>query len=207
MDKIDKAALFKISYGLFLLTAKDKKDNGCIINTFMQITDTPKRIVIAVNKANYTHDMILKTGQFNVSVLTVETPFSIFQDYGFVSGRDVNKFEDQRNAARSENGLFYLTEYSNAFISGKIISSADYDTHTLFVSDVAQGQKLSDLPSVTYEYYFKNIKPKPQTAATVGKKKRYVCKICGYVYEGDILPQDYICPICKHGAEDFELLS
>ena len=203
---IDVKALFKISYGLFVLTAKDgKKDNGCIINTVMQITSSPNRITAVVNKNNYTHDMIIKTGEFNVSVLTTSAPFDVFKKFGFASGRDTDKFADDKNEIRSRNGLRYLREYSNAFMSGKVIETVDVGTHTIFIADVTEAEVLSDEPSVTYEYYFANIKPKPEQKQE--KKKGYVCRICGYVYEGEELPEDFVCPWCKHGAEDFEPLS
>lgn len=202
---VEPNALFKLSYGLFVLTAKDGgKDNGCIINTVTQLTDTPKRITIAVNKANYTHDMIQKTGVFNVSVLSEDVPFKIFQQFGFQSGRDADKFAGMATQTRSANGLRYLDEYTNAFISAKVISAEDYGTHTLFVADITEAKVLSAEPSVTYAYYFEHIKPKPQPTAEA--KKGWVCKICGYVYEGEDLPADFICPLCKHGAEDFEPL-
>lgn len=202
---VEPNALFKLSYGLFVLTAKDGgKDNGCIINTVTQLTDTPKRITIAVNKANYTHDMIQKTGVFNVSVLSEDVPFKIFQQFGFQSGRDADKFAGMATQTRSANGLRYLSEYTNAFISAKVISAEDYGTHTLFVADITEAKVLSAEPSVTYAYYFEHIKPKPQPTAEA--KKGWVCKICGYVYEGEDLPADFICPLCKHGAEDFEPL-
>lgn len=198
-------SLFKLSYGLFVLTAKNgEKDNGCIINTVMQITDIPKRIVVSVNKQNYTHDMILKSGEFNVSVLSTDVPFEVFQKFGFVSGRDTDKFNDFDKVTRSENGIYYLTEYANAYISGKVSNVIDCGTHTMFVADVTNAKTLSEVPSVTYQYYFDHIKPKPKAADE--KKKGFVCKICGYVYEGETLPPDYICPLCKHGAEDFEPL-
>lgn len=202
---VEPNALFKLSYGLFVLTAKDGgKDNGCIINTVTQLTDTPKRITIAVNKANYTHDMIQKTGMFNVSVLSEDVPFKIFQQFGFQSGREADKFAGMAAQTRSANGLRYLSEYTNAFISAKVISAEDYGTHTLFVADITEAKVLSAEPSVTYAYYFEHIKPKPQPTAET--KKGWVCKICGYVYEGEDLPADFICPLCKHGAEDFEPL-
>ena len=202
---VDKNALFKLSYGLYILTARDgEKDNGCIINTVTQLTDTPSRFMIAVNKQNYTHDMILKTGKFNISVLTQEVPFQVFQHFGFQSGRDVDKFADAPECVRSANGVYYVPKYANAFISGTVIETHDYGTHTMFVADVTQAQILSEVPSVTYTYYFDHIKPKP--APVDEKKKGFVCKICGYVYEGDELPEDFICPLCKHGAADFEPL-
>ena len=206
-SKIEPNAMFKLSYGLFVLTARDSdgKDNGCIINTVMQVTDTPKRITIAVNKANYTHDLIVKSGLFNVSVLTEEAPFKLFQQFGFQSGRDTDKFADcEGEPVRSENGLRYIPKYTNAFISGKVIKTEDMGTHTVFTAEVTEAKVLSNGKSVTYDYYFENIKPKPQPAAE--DKKGFVCKICGYVYEGDELPADFICPLCKHGAEDFEPL-
>lgn len=201
MQALDPSAFFKLSYGLFVLTAREEdRDNGCIINTVTQITDTPKRISIAVNKANYTHDMILRTGMFNVSVLTESVPFKTFQHFGFQSGRTVNKFTG--NEARSANGICYLTEHVNAFFSAKVIKAEDYGTHTLFIADVTEAKVLSNEPSVTYSYYFEHIKPKPQPAQE--KKRGWVCKICGYFYEGDELPADFVCPLCKHGPEDFE---
>lgn len=206
--KVEPNAMFKLSYGLFVLTAqsKDGKDNGCIINTVMQVTDSPKRIAIAVNKANYTHDLILKSGIFNVSVLTEDAPFKVFQQFGFQSGRDADKFAGcEGDPVRSENGLRYIPKYTNAFLSGKVIKAEDMGTHTLFTAEVTEAKVLSDGKSVTYAYYFENIKPKPQPTAE--KKKGFVCKICGYVYEGDELPPDFVCPLCKHGAEDFEPLS
>lgn len=202
--EIDPNAMFKLSYGLFVLTANDgSKDNGCIINTVMQVTDVKKRITIAVNKANYTHDIIKKTGEFNISVLTTDAPFKLFQQFGFQSGRDVDKFAQGGAEARTANGLRYVPEYSNAVISGKVTEAYEYDTHTLFVADVTEAAVLSNVPSVTYQYYFDHIKPKPQPTTD---KKGYVCKICGYIYEGETLPDDFICPLCKHGAADFEKL-
>ena len=201
---IDNTAMFKLSYGLYVLTARDgDKDNGCIINTAVQLTDSPKRLNIAVNKANYTEEMIRKTGAFNLSVLTENVPFKVFKHFGFQSGRDANKFEDGA-PARSANGIAYLTENANAFISCKVIESRDYGTHTLFIADIVEAAVLDETaPSVTYSYYFEHIKPKPAPASD---KKGFVCKICGYIHEGDELPEDFICPLCKHGAEDFEPL-
>ena len=197
---MDNNALFKLSYGLFVLTAKqDGKDNGCIINTVMQITDAPKRIQIAVNKENYTHDMIAATGEFNVSVLSQDAVFWVFQHYGFQSGRDVDKFANLPEA-RTPNGIRYVEGCTNAVISGKVFQSIDCGTHTLFLADVTDAKVLSDEPSMTYQYYFDHVKPKPQPA----EKAKWVCKICNYVYEGEELPPDFICPWCKHGAEDFE---
>ena len=200
--EIENAALFTLSYGLFVLTAKDgERDNGCIINTVTQITNTPKRISIAVNKGNLTHDMILKTGVFNVSVLTESSKFDLYERFGLHSGKDVDKFKTFDATARSANGLLYVTEGVNALISGKVISAVDYGSHTLFVADLTEAKKLSSEPSVTYAYYRKNIKPKP--TAEQKKKKGWLCTVCGYIYEGDVLPPDFICPVCKHGAEVF----
>ena len=201
--KVEPNAMFKLSYGLFVLTAKGTHDNGCIINTVTQITDTPKRISIAVNKANHTHDLIMNNGVFNVSVLTTDATFALFQRFGFQSGREVDKFDGFTDVARSENGLYYVTQASNAFISGKVIQTLDYGTHTVFIADVTEAKVLSNAPSLTYAYYFEHVKPKP---AALSEQKGWVCKICGYVYEGDELPADFICPLCKHGAEDFERL-
>ncbi|MGN0655601.1 MAG: flavin reductase, partial [Ruminiclostridium sp.] len=200
---INTAALFKIPYGLYLLTAKDGKDNGCIVNVVQLITDNPKRIAIAVNKQNLTHDMILKTGVFNVSILTESVPMDTIKHFGFQSGKDVDKFADI-NAPRTANGIVYLGENTNAVISAKVISAADNGTHTLFTAEVTAAEVLSDEPSVTYDYYQQHIKPKPRPAET--KKKGFVCTVCGYVYEGDELPADFVCPLCKHGAEEFEPL-
>ena len=202
---VNALTMFKLSYGLFVLTARDgEKDNGCITNTAIQITESPLRVSFAVNKSNYTHDMIIKTGEFNLSVLTESVPFSTFQRFGFQSGRDVDKFADVEYDARAANGIRYLPDNTNGVISGKVAEAYDYGTHTVFVADVTQAFVLSNEPSVTYQYYFDHIKPKPQPPKDI--KKGYVCKICGYVYEGDTLPDDYICPICKHGAKDFEPL-
>lgn len=199
---IEKTAAFKLSYGLFVLTARDgEKDNGCIVNTVFQVTDNPFKISVTVNKNNYTHDMIKKTGVFNVSVLTESVPFSVFQHYGFKSGRDTEKINSS-TMPRSENGVVYLSAFTNAFMSAKVVEETDCGTHTMFIAEVTEAQTLSDERSVTYQYYFDNIKPKPQPQ----KKKGFVCQICGYVYEGDELPEDFVCPICKHGADAFKPL-
>ncbi len=200
-ENVDKSAFFKLSYGLFVLTAKTaKKDNGCIINTASQITSAPAVISIAVNKTNETCKMIEKTGIFNISVLTKSAPFEIFKRFGFQSGRDTDKFVDFENTARSENGLLYITKDVNAFFSASVISTIDCGTHTVFLAEIKQSKILSEEESATYEYYHKNIKKSP-----VGEtKKGFVCRVCGYVYEGDTLPEEFVCPICKHGAEDFE---
>jgi len=203
--KVDGAALFKLSYGLFVLTAKDgQKDNGCIINTVTQITVKPCRISVAVNKANFTHGMMVKTGKFNVSVLAESAPFGIFERFGFHSGKDTDKFAGFGSDEHRINGIRYVPEHTNAVLSGAVTESFDYGTHTLFIADVTDARLVSDERSVTYQYYFDHIKPKPQPPGE--SKKGFVCKICGFVYEGDALPGDYICPLCKHGAEDFERL-
>lgn len=205
---IEKQAMYKITYGLFMLTSTDgQKQNGCIVNTVAMITDNPKRITVFVNKANYTEELIRKTGILNVSILTESTPFSVFEQFGFSSGRDTDKFANT-NYPTTENGLYYLPAHTNAVLSGKVVGVHDYGTHTLFVAEVTQAKVLSEEKSVTYEYYQNNIKPKPQAAekAQNGKSK-WVCKICGYTHEGDELPADFICPWCKHPAEDFEKIA
>ena len=199
---VDNNALFKLSYGLYVLSAKEgNKDNGCIINTAVQVTNTPNRLAVTVNKQNHTHDMILRTKVFNLSVLTEDAPFALFQRYGFASGRDTNKFEGVEEV-RTANGVRYVPGPVNAVISGKVISTVDCGTHTTFIAEVTEAAVLSEDPSVTYQFYFDHIKPAP--AAAPGQKSGWVCKICGYVYEDENLPEDFICPLCKHGAADFE---
>lgn len=195
------SAMYKFSYGLFVLTAKEEKDNGCIINTAIQVTADPKQVSIAVNKANHTCGMIERTGVFNLSFLSQEAKFDTFKHFGFQSGKDVDKFDGYAAAAKADNGVMYVTEGVNAMVSVKVNKTVDLGTHILFIGDVTEEKVLSDVPSATYQYYFDHIKPAPEEKP---KKKGYVCKICGYVYEGDELPEDFICPICKHGAEDFE---
>lgn len=200
---IDNSAIFKLSYGLFVLFARNNdKDNACIINTAQQVTQDPLRISVTVNKNNLTHMLICRTKKLNISVLSESVPFDVIKQFGFVSGFSEEKVPSGKYQ-RSENGICYLSEYSNAYISADVIDTVDLGTHTMFVCDVTEAVKLSDENSVTYDYYFKNIKPKPESA----KKKGYVCKICGYVYEGEELPEDYICPLCKHPASDFEPLA
>ncbi len=208
---IEKTAMYKITYGLFMLTTTDgEKQNGCIVNTVSMITDNPKRIVVFVNKANYTEELLRKTGIFNVSILTESTPFDVFKQFGFVSGRDVDKFAG-KTYPTTENGLYYLAQNTNAVLSAKVIDYYDYDTHTLFVAEVTEAKTLSEETSVTYEYYQNNIKPKPQAPKAEEKtengKHKWVCKICGYTHEGEELPADFVCPWCKHPAEDFEQIS
>ena len=201
---VEQNAMFSLSYGLFVLTARDgAKDNGCIINTVTQLTDSPKRISIAVNKANLTHDMIVKTGEFNVSVLSNDAPFALFQHYGFQSGRNTDKFAGVQGMARSTNGIYYIPYCTSAFLSAKVTQTVEFETHTLFIADVTEAKLLSNVPSMTYAYYFANVKPKP---AVLQKQTGWVCKICGWVYEGEELPPDIVCPLCKHGAADFARL-
>ena len=201
---VEQNAMFSLSYGLFVLTARDgAKDNGCIINTVTQLTDSPKRISIAVNKANLTHDMIVKTGEFNVSVLSNDAPFALFQHYGFQSGRNTDKFAGIQGMARSTNGIYYIPYCTSAFLSAKVTQTVEFETHTLFIADVTEAKLLSNVPSMTYAYYFANVKPKP---AVLQKQTGWVCKICGWVYEGEELPPDIVCPLCKHGAAGFERL-
>lgn len=200
--ELNNAALFDISYGLFLLSAKYAgRDNGCIINTVIQATSTPLRVTFTVNKGNLTHDMLLQSGLFNLSILTENSKFDLYQRFGLKSGREVDKFADFTAYERSVNGLTYLTEGVNALLSGKVISTLDCGTHTLFLADLTEARKLSNEPSVTYAYYREHIKPKPSAEAR--QKKGWVCTVCGFVYEGEELPPDYICPVCKHGAEVF----
>ena len=194
----------KLTYGLFVLTARDgQKDNGCIINTAVQVASEPNTISISVNKANYTHDMILKTGKFNVSILIEEAKFDTFKHFGFQSGRDVDKFAEVE-ISRADNGIAIIhNEQTNGYLSGKVIQSIDLGSHTLFIATVEDGEVWSDTPSTTYAYYFANIKPKPQPKP---KQKGWICTICGYIYEGEVLPDDFICPVCKHPASDFRPL-
>ena len=194
---------FNITYGLFVLTAES---GGCIINTLMRITDNPKRIAIAVNKANFTQDLIAKSGKFNISALTTETSFDMIKRFGFRSGRDVNKFAGfEQNCKKSSNNLYYITNCTNAYFSAKVISTSDFGTHSLFVAEVEEAAVLSNAPSLSYQYYLDHIKPKPEAKPVSGSKYVYICKICGYIYEGDTdIPDNYICPLCKHGKSDFE---
>ena len=200
---MDNKAMFNLSYGLFILTAKDgEKDNGCIVNTVGQVTSQPNRISLTVNKANYTHDMILKTKEFNVSVLAENSKFETYRHWGFQSGRNTAKLESI-SFKRSANGLVYIADETNAFLSAKVVSTLDLGTHTLFIADVTDGEVLSQVPSATYSFYQNNIKPKP---ASTEKRKGFICTVCGYIYEGETLPDDFICPVCKHPASDFRPL-
>ncbi len=200
---MDKTALYKLGYGLYVLTAREgDKDNGCIINTAIQVASDPLRIAISVINANYTCDMIKRTGQFNISCLTQSAPFGTFSHFGFSSGRDTDKFADWSGAQRAENGILYVTDNTNGYLSCRVLSSTDLGSHTLFVAELTDAAVLSDEISVTYAYYQSDIKPKPRPKTQ--KKVVYICKVCGYVYEGDQLPEDFICPLCHHTTDDFE---
>ncbi|MDD5804685.1 flavin reductase [Blautia sp. HCP3S3_H10_1] len=199
-NKNDMTALFRIGYGLYVVTSNDgKKDNGLIVNTVTQLTDTPNRIAVNINKANYSHHVIRQTGVLNVNCLSVDAPFSVFQQFGFQTGRSVDKFAGQK-VYRSGNGLVFLDKYINAFMSLKVEQYVDLGTHGMFICSVTEARVMNDLDTMTYTYYQKNVKPQPETEG----KKGFVCKVCGYIYEGDELPDDFICPLCKHGAADFE---
>lgn len=203
---MNEKAMFKLSYGLFVLTAKEgEKDNGCIINTATQVTSSPNRISIAVNKANLTHDMIVNTKAFTISVLSEAADFEVFKRFGFQSGSNTDKFAGYDGMKRGENGIYYVTEGTNAYISAKVEQIIDLGSHSLFIAAVTDMDLLSDVPSATYDYYHKNIKPQPKKSeeASTGKTV-WRCKICGYEYEGEELPEDFICPLCKHPASDFE---
>ena len=199
-NKNDLTALFRIGYGLYVVTSNDgKKDNGLIVNTVIQLTDTPNRVAVNINKANYSHHVIKQTGMLNVNCLSTEAPFSVFQQFGFQTGRSVDKFAGQ-TVHRSDNGLVFLDKYINAFMSLKAEDYVDLGTHGMFICSVTEARVMSNQETMTYTYYQNNVKPKPETEG----KKGFVCKVCGYIYEGDELPADYICPLCKHGAADFE---
>ncbi len=199
-NKNDLTALFKIGYGLYVVTSNDgKRDNGLIVNTVTQVTNTPNRIAVTINKDNYSHHIIRQTGQMNINCLSVDAPFSVFETFGFQSGRTVDKFASC-TPLRSDNGLVFLPRYINSLMSLKVEQYVDLDTHGMFICSVTEARVISDRETMTYAYYYANVKPKPQTEG----KKGYVCKICGYVYEGEELPEDFICPLCKHGAADFE---
>lgn len=199
MGTVDTNALFKIGYGLYVITSKEEdKHNGLIVNTVMQVTNTPNRVAVAVNKTNYSHDIIKNSGIMNVNVLNTKAPFSVFERFGFKSGRDTDKFENL-SFDTSSNGLAVLKDNVNAFLSLKVENYIDVDTHGMFICTLDEAQILNNIETMTYDYYQNNVKPKKQA-----KKKGYICKICGYVYEGEELPSDFICPLCKHPASDFE---
>ena len=199
-DKNDLTALFNIGYGLYVVTSNDgKKDNGLIVNTVTQVTNSPNRVAVCINKQNYSHHVIKQTGIMNVNCLSVEAPFSVFENFGFQSGRNVDKFKDCE-PLKSDNGLVFLPHYINSFMSLKVEQYIDLDTHGMFICEVTEARVISDKETMTYTYYQNNVKPKPQTDG----KKGWVCKVCGYIYEGEELPDDFICPLCKHGVADFE---
>lgn len=199
-NKNDLTALFNIGYGLYVVTCNDgKKDNGLIVNTVTQVTNTPNRIAVTINKANYSHHVIKQSGKMNVNCLTTDAPFAVFEKFGFVSGRTVNKFENYEHL-RSDNGLIFLPRNINSFMSLKVEEYVDLDTHGMFICAVTEARVINDKPTMTYSYYHENVKPQPKTEG----KKGFVCKICGWVYEGDTLPEDIVCPLCKHGFADFE---
>ncbi|MBO4918772.1 MAG: flavin reductase [Erysipelotrichaceae bacterium] len=200
-NKNDMKALFSIGYGLYVVTSNDgKKDNGLIVNTVAQLTDNPFRVMVSINKDNYSHHIIRQTGIMNVNCLNIEAPFKVFQQFGFQSGRNTDKFKDEKEILRSDNGLVFLPRYINAFFSLKVEDYKDLGTHGMFICSVPEARVINNIETMTYTYYQKNVKPKPDTQG----KKGFVCKVCGYVYEGDELPDDFICPLCKHGAADFE---
>ncbi len=203
---MDKKAMYKLSYGLFVLTAREgDKDNGCVINTAIQAASTPNQVSICVNKANYTHDMVMRTGKFTVSIISQKADFELFKHFGFQTGREVDKFADFDTCKRGQNGLLYITEGTNAFISVKVDKTEDLGSHTMFIGEITDMEVLSDEASATYEYYMNNIKPKPEEVGkTPDGQTVWRCKICGYEYVGEELPADFICPICKHPASDFE---
>ena len=200
MANLDFTALFNIGYGLYVLTTNDGvRDNGMIVNTVTQVTNTPNRVAVTVNKLNYSCETIIKTGKMNVCCLTTEAPFRVFENFGFRSGRDTDKFAEC-SPMRSENGLVYLPKYINSFISLAVEKQIDLDTHVMFICSVTEASVISNVETMTYTYYHKNVKPKPEKK----KSRGYICKICGFEYEGEEMPDDFICPLCKHGKEDFE---
>ncbi len=199
-NKNDMTALFNIGYGLYVVTSNDgKKDNGLIVNTVTQVTNTPNRVAVTINKENYSHHIIKQTGKMNINCLTIDAPFKVFESFGFVSGRNVDKFANCE-PLRSDNGLVFLPRYINSFMSLKVEQYVDLGTHGMFICSVTEARVISDRETMSYTYYLNNVKPKPQTEG----KKGYVCKICGWVYEGEELPEDIVCPLCKHGYADFE---
>ncbi len=193
-------ASYNFTYGLFVVTAKDAKDNGCITNTVGQVTTSPNRVTFAVNKANLTHDMIARTGEANVSIISQEADFELFRRFGFQSGRSADKFDGFADVKRSANGLYYITAGTNSWLSASVNGAIDLGTHTLFIAEVTEEGILSQVPSMSYDYYQSHVKPQREKP----KKTVWRCRICGYEYEGEELPADFVCPLCKHGAEDFE---
>lgn len=201
---MDKKTMYKLTYGLFVLTSQaEGKDSGCIINTAGQVTSEPNRISITVNKANFTHDLVKKSGSFNISILSEEASFDTFRHFGFQSGREVDKFAGYEDCKRSANGLYYITAGTNGYISAKVEQAIDLGSHTMFIASVEDMEVLSGTASASYAYYQASIKPKPEKTAPAGKTV-WRCSVCGYVYEGEELPEDFVCPLCKHPASDFE---
>lgn len=201
---MDNKTVYKLTYGLFVLTSRlGEKDSGCIINTAGQVTSEPNRISITVNQSNFTHDLIRESKRFNVSIISEAASFSLFQHFGFQSGRTVDKFADYSDCKRSENGLYYITAGTNGYISACVEQKIDLGSHTMFIAAVKDMEVLSDIPSASYAYYQSHIKPKPQQSAATGKTV-WRCTVCGYTYDGEDLPADFICPLCKHPASDFE---
>lgn len=199
----DPKALFNIGYGLYVVTSNDGiKDNGLILNSVMQLTSSPEKIAVCINKLNYSHDVILESREMNINCLTESTPFSTFEHFGFKSGRDTDKFE-LIFPARSDNGLAVLTENINSYISLRVDDYTDLGTHGLFICSVTESKVINNEKTMTYTYYHENVKPKPKSD---GKVRGYVCEICGYIHEGDELPEDFVCPVCYHGREDFSPL-
>lgn len=214
---MDNKAINKISYGLFVISANENgKDNGCIVNTVIQVTSQPNRISVAINKSNFTHDMILRTGKFAVSVISQDAGFDLFNRFGFRSGREVNKFDGFSDYERGKNGLNHVTKGTNAFIEAKVEQNIDLGTHTLFIAEITDMEIISEVSSATYEYYHNNIKTQAinkeeknnlKSDETAEGKNIWKCMICGYIYEGEELPADFVCPICKHPADDFEKIT
>lgn len=203
-SKKDPKALFNIGYGLYVVTSNDGiKDNGLILNSIMQLTSSPEKIAVSINKLNYSHDVILESREMNVNCLTEDAPFSVFEHFGFKSGRDTDKFE-LIFPARSDNGLAVLTEHINAYFSLRVIDYMDLGTHGLFICNVTESAVVGKGRTMSYTYYHENVKPKPKTDE---KKRGFVCEICGYIHEADEFPEDFVCPVCYHGAEDFSPLS
>ena len=197
---MNSKALYNITYGLYLLSVRSYgQDNACIVNTAAQVGSEPLTIAVSVSKANKTHQMIMESGRFNISVLTVDAPFSLFKRFGMQSGREADKFRGFEDVVRAENGIYRLTRYANAFLSLKLMRTVDLGSHTMFIAALEDAQVLGDAASCTYGYYQKNIKGAPAKV----KKTSWVCDVCGHVYEGETLPEGYICPLCKHGPEDF----
>ena len=204
---MDQQALFNLTYGLFVLTARaDGRDSGCIINTVGQVTENPNRITMAVNQGSFTHDLVRASGQFNISILSEDASFDLIRRFGFQSGRTADKFSDFPCCKRGDNGIYYITKGVNSCLSAKVEQAVDLGSHTLFIAHVDDMKVLSDAPSATYAYYHAHIKPRPEKSKA-GGRPAWRCKVCGYIYEGEDLPEDYICPLCKHPASDFERIT